>query len=386
MFGDDKLVRYHPCEHIIKDTNHCEVHGLPNPLGWGPVHGHLEPDQIFHTGQYRTLQTDMVNGVKNPACYYCWELEDEEQVYNDGRKAKTSPRLDPPLIDRETKEGYLLHFILDNKCNMGCRMCTPIVSNRLYKDYDYFKKNDIDIEQISNGWFVNGSTGKPLESNQWEWVLDNADKIGALKITGGEPFFNNMFLSSLELFDKSNINFGVTTNCSLISNKIVNLLNEFKGLYVTVSVDSVDKNYQYIRHPVKFEKFEKSFNNLLRCNNIKELQFNCVVSALNFLHLDELLLWSKPYHAKLHFCEVYPVRGTSIKYLPSHILNMMKEKLNVIDMADAHLLRDMIGRAIKDNQPNRQKILQEITLFDKSRNQKFENFLHPVLVKWLQQS
>ena len=83
---------------------------------------------------------------------------------------------------------------------------------------------------------------------------------------------------------------------------------------------------------------------------------------------------------------MYPVRGTSIKYLPSHILNMMKERLNVIDMADAHLLRDMIERAIKDNQPNRQKMLQEITLFDKSRNQKFENFLHPVLVKWLQQS
>jgi hypothetical protein len=44
----------------------------------------------------------------------------------------------------------------------------------------------------------------------------------------------------------------------------------------------------------------------------------------------------------------------------------------------------MIQKAIDNNQEDKQKMIKEIKLFDSSRNQKFENYLHPKLVQWLQ--
>ena len=46
-------------------------------------------------------------------------------------------------------------------------------------------------------------------------------------------------------------------------------------------------------------------------------------------------------------------------------------------------LIEIIDEAIKHNKCNRKKMLEEITLFDKSRKQNYENYLDVKLVDWL---
>ena len=50
---------------------------------------------------------------------------------------------------------------------------------------------------------------------------------------------------------------------------------------------------------------------------------------------------------------------------------------------DCKSLIEIIDGAIKHNKCNRKKMLEEITLFDKSRKQNYENYLDVKLVDWL---
>ena len=48
----------------------------------------------------------------------------------------------------------------------------------------------------------------------------------------------------------------------------------------------------------------------------------------------------------------------------------------------ANLIR-MIDDAIKHNKENKQLVKDECDLFDMSRNQSYRDFLHPMIVEWL---
>ena len=69
--------------------------------------------------------------------------------------------------------------------------------------------------------------------------------------------------------------------------------------------------------------------------------------------------------------------------MPIFLLKELYNKILNVEFSD-HMLLNMIQKAIDNNQEDKQKMTKEIKLFDSSRNQKFENYLHPKLVQWLQ--
>ena len=129
---------------------------------------------------------------------------------------------------------------------------------------------------------------------------------------------------------------------------------------------------------------EKSIANFIkRCYNIKEIKYSCVVSSLNIFYIEELIKWNND-SFNIYFTEVYPnLRGIGIKSLPVFLLKDLRLQVSTMEFSD-HMLLNMIQGAIDDNQEDKQKMIKEIELFDSSRNQKFENYLHPKLVQWLQ--
>ena len=79
--------------------------------------------------------------------------------------------------------------------------------------------------------------------------------------------------------------------------------------------------------------------------------------------------------------------GISIENLSDEILN--------IGIEDAETLEDKYSdksRAIQfyksalNSTPDRQKMLEEITLFDQKRKQSYKDFVDPQLTKWLYES
>jgi hypothetical protein len=77
----------------------------------------------------------------------------------------------------------------------------------------------------------------------------------------------------------------------------------------------------------------------------------------------------------------------ALKHLSIELLEKARQQL--LRFSGTRIEKDVknvinqIDDAIKNNQENKQKALLETVLFDKSRNQHFEDFLHPDITTWL---
>ncbi len=334
-FDGNSCQHFLPCSHILKSEveDACTVRPTKGKLD-------LTPEEGFNL--YQDVRDSMLKGERHEMCKVCWDKED---------KGKTSYRQN---IDKfvEDSEKYVIDINCGNVCNLACRMCAPGLSRKLKKDYDFFVDHKLNFKIPTDDFFTLDLNPDPMNSIQWKWITENTDKIGGLKLAGGEPLVNKQVIS---LFRKmvtngisKNINLSFYTNGLEISNH-TELLNQFKGVYVNFSVEAVGELYHYIRYPGFFEEFDfnvKYFMN--RSTNLKDLAFNVVVSVLNVLNLDSLKEWLPT--DNVGYVNVFPEnRGISVK----------------------HLWKD------------REKVLSEILLFDKSRNQNYKDYLHPDLVKWL---
>jgi len=69
--------------------------------------------------------------------------------------------------------------------------------------------------------------------------------------------------------------------------------------------------------------------------------------------------------------------------LPISILEKAYFDICNVKGRNVYKLIDLLDKTILKSKENKQKMLKEIELFDFSRNQNYENFLNPLLVRWL---
>jgi len=367
-FNGTNCSRFLPCSHMLKDNGvSCTVRPVQNEKN------QLTPDEGFET--YSEIRKFMNEGKRHPSCKVCWDQEDETGY---------SFRTNLEKIDIDSKK-FIIDINIGNECNLACRMCGPGLSKRLKRDYEFVKQNNLfeNAKWSTDDFLTQKIEYDSISSLQWKWITKNFDKIGALKLAGGEPLFDkrvNYLLNEMIVSGaSSNINLGFYSNGLLLS-KNLELLNKFKGIYLDLSVDATDSLYEYIRYPANFKKLEKSVNNfLLKTKNLKDFKINFVLSSLNILNLSELLQWIKKVNANdFGYIDVFPEdRGISAKHLPIFLLT------DAIRKIDDEKVINRIMVLIEKSTPNKNKMKTEIELFDKSRNQSYLNFLDTDLIKWL---
>lgn len=385
-FAGDKLQTFWPCcmmgnkLYPKEDSNRLEI-----------VDAHLlTPQEMYDHPRMQQLRDNLSNDIRDPACVVCWHQEDRGlQSY---RQFTTPIEGEPGLST--------IDLTASNICNLRCRMCSPTASHQLMIDHQYFKQNGLldRVDNVIRRWIVS----TPLEttdSKQWDWLMNNTHQITTLKASGGEPFYDNKVVQLLHRYVETgaaaNTSLLFHTNATQFSDEIVNLLNQFKLNKHSFSIDGVDKVYNYIRYPGTFDDLQTSLLNYI--HNVKNyhpiLNFTVVLTAHNVLNVDDILTWAKTISPAIsvHFQEVYPFnRGTSINNLSKELLDKARNQAlkhlvrsNGIEDNEVANLIKQISNAIKDGEPNGALIKEECELFDLSRNQSYEDFLHPELVEWL---
>jgi hypothetical protein len=108
------------------------------------------------------------------------------------------------------------------------------------------------------------------------------------------------------------------------------------------------------------------------------------------MNIPDFIDWARSINpgVMLMFTEIYDGdRGIALKHLSKDILIKAKMQLQQYTSNDPGLnIQNAINQitfAIENNAENKEKALLETELFDKSRNQKFEDFLHPDITEWL---
>jgi MoaA/NifB/PqqE/SkfB family radical SAM enzyme len=381
FFGSELQVAY-PCCHMGNNTDgnkyfkkQLEIENLTK----------LTPDEIFNSSRFQELRNNLKNGVRDSACSVCWNQEDRgiksyRQFSNDS------------WYDTSDETLSNIDITIGNQCNLRCRMCSPVASNLLYQDIKFFKENDLvsDLEDAVNIKLLGAFTIETTKSIQWNWLLNNTDKIKVIKASGGEPFYDKKMIELLHHYVKTgnakNTILKFHTNATQFNQEIVDILNEFKQNDHVFSVDGVGKVYECIRYPATFNDLNSSIDLYnTKVKNKGNLDFTIVVSAYNILNIKDYVQWARSIdqECNINFQEVYPIgRGISPRCLSKDILELALERVKEYNLTT---FNGIVNDAITNNQENYPKLLKEITLFDKSRNQSYKDYIDENILQHLKE-
>ena len=217
-----------------------------------------------------------------------------------------------PHISKELLEDHknfdLKHVDVrwSNKCNLACVYCGPMYSSkwgaelgRKQKRFDY-------------------------DDSLKTYLFDNISSLKNVYLAGGEPMLMKQNKEFLELLLEKNpeVHIRVNTNLSKTRTGIFDLLCQFKNVHWTISVESIEQEFEYIRFHGVWNDF---LDNLKTINGLgHKISFNMLYFVLNYKSVFATIR----YFQSLGFHNNSFVLGPL--YTPSelNILNLPKQTLD----------------------------------------------------------
>lgn len=229
------------------------------------------------------IKKDLLAGVLNPSCNKCWRLESagvksRRQQENEFLDYKLDR--DISLIRQDAASGnqksMLYQIVISNICNQACVTCNSEFST---------KWAEIEKKQGS----------KPKK----RWALREQDhKIDfqsarRINLLGGEPLFDSYTFEILQnLLDAGNHDcfISLVTNGSIEQTKAQTaLLKNFTDLNICVSIDGIEKRFEYMRWPARWTTLLKNLDSYRSlCNSVS---VSYTISSLNAIYYEETVSW-----------------------------------------------------------------------------------------------
>jgi len=272
---------------------------------------------------HREIRMAQSRGERHEICKVCWDRDDAAKTHgevptslrvvrsyyqNDNPRPRIGghPMKGAPLPEdaesRMDANGYTtempisLDIRFSNLCNAKCVMCEPLYSTLWYGDWmsmtgrdDFYagtKQYKIHKKPTVSGGATYSSDMDVWNNDPRWWAQFDkmAPHLRHIYITGGEPFIqptHDIFIEKLvERGYAKNIVMEYDTNLSVLNPRIMDMLGQFKDLIFRISIDDVENRYEYIRHPLKFDRllanldlmkdygFQKNIVNLSTCQGI----------------------------------------------------------------------------------------------------------------------
>lgn len=176
----------------------------------------------------------------------------------------------------ETNAPIAVEYKPSNRCNLMCRMCRPSDSDMIEKEanthslldrYNDHKYPTIEMQGVE------------------EYIITN--KIKKVSVLGGETALDQKAIAFLEKLDKD-VFIQSTTNATVINKRYSSL---FKDLNLVISVDGINKTYEYIRTNAKWHITEKNILYILNEERPKSVWFSVVLMPYNIFNIRDMLLW-----------------------------------------------------------------------------------------------
>jgi sulfatase maturation enzyme AslB (radical SAM superfamily) len=246
----------------------------------------------------RNVKLYMHKGLWPKWCERCKQTEQENN---------TSIRLNAINFDKlQTKKDYLsVGGVLDNICNSACLTCNENLSTLI----GGLKSKTYPITDNSNKF--------------WSLPLD---RVVHLDINGGEPSHSKNYKQILANLPKNIKSVRLNTNCSTVLEELIPLVESGVSVTVTVSLDGIGPVHDFVRWPIKWDKF---YSNLMRYVDMPiKLNLWTTVSALNVDDLPNIIAFAQQHgidHSYAYLKE--PVELTvENKGTPESIAYIQKQK------------------------------------------------------------
>ena len=255
----------------------------------------IKPSEFWHGDVRATALDKMFNGNSVKGCDKCYANEKNNtpssrlfyNIYND----TTSKDL-PTIVDLD----------FSNFCNLKCLMCNPVRSSEWAKDQGHSNNGikSISMELIDD-------------------LVTISDHIEQMTIQGGEPSIMKEYEYYFECLDNKNllgnIDLQVITNATNVNTKFYKLLEGFKSVRLSVSIDAFGEANNYIRWPSDFAQIEKNLIKMSDLRNNVKVEILNSVNILSMFNYYDFLVWCKKIES------VYGKKGKHFGVVPMKIVN-----------------------------------------------------------------
>lgn len=255
-------------------------------------------DEVWNGPAMQQLRSDFRSGSQPAECSACWDEEavgirSFRQTYLDDRGITSPPAYD----DLTPDQPVALDLKLSNACNLKCRVCGPVASSSWLVE-------ELQADAISPGVRKNLSSNRSYYlSNKVTDVATNraslerwAPYIEHVELTGGEPMFSKENREVIDIIVEhgrpEHTTFLLTTNATIVDDRVLGHLPRFKDVMVALSIDDIGPRLEYERSGAIWSEVE---SNIARYAELASpsclIVTNCTVSVFNVWYLPEYYDW-----------------------------------------------------------------------------------------------
>lgn len=336
----------------------------------------MNVDTAFRGKEFSDVRENMKNGVRDPVCNSCWNLEDLGLQSSRTRMNRTYTR---DGYEMGLYDGYVKFWDIrdSNLCNMSCRICGSY-SSSLWNTEAHNNKTNSDYIMPAFG-------DKPVlswESDAYKLFVNNLDKCVSVYFAGGEPLLNNTHWNMLKtLYDNEMWHVHIRYNTNLMKTKYngndaINMWKNFRNISISVSVDAVGELAEYARTGTNWQVLQGNIKELARHH---KLQANITTSILTIHELDKTIQCLKDIGVDdvYYFNVLTTPKYMSVNILPPKYKQELWDKLNLRQFdINPDLGYNQLKRILFENPPDstilRKRFMQFNSVLDDIRHTSLE--------------
>ena len=276
-----------------------------------------------------TKQTNITNNKPAAGCHTCYELEHgkegfdiiSDRIFYIREFKKTSlDTYQPNNFDLQT-----IDVRWTNLCNFACVYCSSEFSSKWADELN-----------------VRTETPSDKQSADFrEYIYRHAKNLKHVYLAGGEPLLMKENLDLLKELTPD-VNLRINTNLSKVDTGVFDAVCKFKNVHWTVSAETIEEEFEYIRFGGKWSDFLDNLNTIRKLDH--KISFNMLWFLLNY----DTVFGYVDYLKGLGFHNNSFVIGAlltpdylNIRHLPENVLNLLKIKLeSKINQQPGYLLED----------------------------------------------
>jgi sulfatase maturation enzyme AslB (radical SAM superfamily) len=305
-------------------------------------------------------QINITNNSPAIGCHPCYDIEHGKKgfdIISDRifyiREFKKTP-LDTYQINNFDLQTIDVRWT--NLCNFACVYCNPEFSSK------WANELNVKIE-----------TPAVTQLNDFqEYIYKHAKQLKHVYLAGGEPL---LMKENLELLKKLNpeVNLRINTNLSKVDTGVFDAVCSFKNVHWTVSIETIEKEFEYIRFGGKWSDFLDNLATIRKLDH--KISFNMLWFLLNY----DSVFGCVDYLKGLGFHNNSFIIGAllgpdylNIRHLPENVLNSLKTKLeSKINKHPGYLLEDsyrnMLHYIERPIEKNLTTSFEKLTVMDQRR-------------------
>lgn len=305
------------------------------------VIGNIQKSPIQEIIKNNPLRQQMLNGEYPSNCSGCYLQEKHRGKNFDSISSRLyyakalANKVEPKLFDKQDNFN-LKHVDLrwSNSCNQACVYCSPNYSSKWAMELGQKQtKPKKDIEKLK------------------KFLYDNIASLENVYLAGGEPLLMKENKEFLDLLHKENpdCSIRVNTNLSKTQTGVMDSVCKFKDVHWTISMESMDKEYEYIRHHGNWQDFITNLEHISTLGH--RITFNMLYFILNYHSIFDTIgfLQDLGYHNNSFV--IGPINkplALNILNLPQTQLEKCKEKLQQeIDTKPGFLLQNSLENILQ---------------------------------------